>query len=262
MNNNVMEMFSLKGKVALVTGGSGKYGKQIVLALAQAGAKVYNASRNLEKNQEYSAKLKEEGYEVIAETVDQGDEQSILALKDRLVAKEGKVDILVNNSVLRTMTGYHDTAEAFTESMKINATGIFIFTREFAELMAANGGGSIINISSYMGSFGPDDTLYRNVSFTAYTNPDYFFHKAGMNNLTRFAASYYGPKNVRVNALGLGGLFNNQDELFVERYNDRTFLKRMANDTDIMGAIVYLASDASAYLTGVILPIDGGYTAK
>ena len=83
-----------------------------------------------------------------------------------------------------------------------------------------------------------------------------------MTNLTRFMASYYGPKGVRCNILEPGGFFNNQDPIFVERYNDRTFLKRMANDTDLVGAVVFLASDASAYLTGTVIPVDGGYTAK
>ena len=92
--------------------------------------------------------------------------------------------------------------------------------------------------------------------------PDYFFHKGGMVNFTRYCASYYGPQNVRCNVLNLGGFFNNQPEEFLKHYNDKTFLKRMANDTDIMGAIVFLASDASAYITGASIPVDGGYSAK
>jgi len=112
-----------------------------------------------------------------------------------------------------------------------------------------------------MGILGPDDTLYKDTGMTGFV-PDYFFHKGGMNNFTRFLASYYGPKNVRCNILNLGGLFDNQDERFVNRYNERTFLKRMANETDIVGAIVFLASDASAYITGSAISVDGGYSAK
>jgi NAD(P)-dependent dehydrogenase (short-subunit alcohol dehydrogenase family) len=134
--------------------------------------------------------------------------------------------------------------------------------RVFGDMMAEKGCGSIINIGSYMGFLGPDDTLYRGVSFSGFNSPDYFFHKGGMTNLTRFMASKYGPQGVRVNVLELGGLLRDQDEIFVERYNDRTFVKRMANDTDIMGIIILLASDASSYITGAVIPVDGGYSAK
>ena len=135
---------------------------------------------------------------------------------------------------------------------------------KIAKMMAENGGGSIINIGSYMGILGGDDTLYRDTGMTELKDfaPDYFYHKGGMTNYTRFMASKFGPQQVRVNVLELGGLYNHQPEKFVERYSDRTFLKRMANHTDVMGAIVYLASDASAYVTGAVIPIDGGYSAK
>ena len=258
---NGLEMFSLKGKTALVTGGSGLYGRQITLALAEAGAKVVIASRNKAKNEEYAETLREQGYNVISEELDQGDEQSIIALAERLKT-QGDIDILVNNAVLRTMKDYHDDLANFNKSMEVNATGIFAMCRVFGDIMAEQGKGSIINIGSYMGLLGADDTLYRDCSFSGYNSPDYFFHKGGMTNLTRFIASYYGPKGVRCNILEPGGYFNNQDSLFIERYNDRTFLKRMANDTDMKGAVVFLASDASAYITGAVIPVDGGYTAK
>lgn len=259
---DIWDMFSLKGRVAVVTGGSGKYGKQIVLALAEAGAKVYTASRSIKSNEEYAESLKEKGFDVEAAQVDQGDEKSVIALRNHILERDGKIDILVNNAVSRTMKkGWEDTAESFEQSMHINATGLFIITRAFGDYMAKTGGGSIINIGSYMGILGPDDEMYKGTDISGFV-PDYFFHKAGMANLTRFTASYYGPKNVRCNVLCLGGLYTGQDEKFVEKYNERTFLKRMANQTDIMGAIVYLASDASAYLTGTSITIDGGYSAK
>lgn len=259
---NVMEMFSLKDKVAVVTGGSGLYGKQITIALAEAGAKVYTASRSLDSNLEFAKQLQEKGYSVEGESYDQSSEKSIKELVDRIVQKEGKIDILINNSVLRTMKSYSDDIEKFNCSMEVNATGIFAMCRTFGDHMAENGGGSIINIGSYMGLLGADDTLYRGCGFSGYNSPDYFFHKGGMTNLTRFMASYYGPKNVRFNILEPGGYFSGQDKLFVDRYNDRTFLKRMANDTDMKGAIVFLASEASSYITGAVIPVDGGYTAK
>lgn len=259
---NVMDMFSLKNKVAIVTGGSGLYGRQITIALAEAGAKVYTASRSLESNLNFAKELSDMGYNVVGESYDQSSEQSIKEFFDRIKDKEGKIDILVNNSVLRTMKSYNDDIQTFNRSMEVNATGIFAMCRIFGDHMALSGGGSIINIGSYMGLLGADDTLYRECSFSGYNSPDYFFHKGGMTNITRFMASYYGPKNVRFNILEPGGFFNNQEKLFVDRYNDRTFLKRMANDTDMKGAIVFLASEASSYITGAVIPVDGGYTAK
>lgn len=258
---NVTDLFSLKGKTAVVTGGSGLYGRQMVEALAVSGAEVYTASRNLASNEEYAKKMRDKGLKVYAGVIDQGDENSIKSFLEDITKDGKKVDILVNNSVLRTMRSVDDDAAKFDESMRVNATGIFMISRAFGDHMAENGGGSIINIGSYMGILGPDDSLYKDTEMTGFI-PDYFFHKGGMNNFTRFLASYYGPKNVRCNILNLGGFYNGQDERFVKRYNERTFLKRMANETDIMGAVVFLASDASSYITGSAISVDGGYSAK
>lgn len=259
-----MEIFSLKGKVAVISGGAGLYGKQMVKALAMAGARVYMASRNTEKNQVVADELNNEGYDVKVAYLDLGDEDSILKLRDEIYEKEGKVDILVNNSVLRTMKGYSDTKESFEKSMAINATGLFLITRAFGNEMCKAGKGSIINIGSYMGMLGPDYSLYEGTGMNKDgAVPDYFFHKGGMTNYTRYTASHYGRYGVRCNVLELGGFYDgSQPDLFVERYNKATCLGRMANETDIMGSIIFLASDASAYITGAVIPVDGGYTAK
>ena len=259
---NILDSFRLDGKVAVVTGGSGLYGRQIVEALAEAGAKVYTASRNLESNEEYAKKMRDAGLEVYAGQVDQGDQESI----DKFLAeitKDGQtISILINNSVLRCTNGYHGDNDRFDQSMHVNATGLMMISRAFGDHMAENGGGSIINIGSYMGILGPDYELYKGTEMATDFAGDYFFHKGGMHNYTKFLASHYGKDNVRCNVLNLGGFFNNQPEVFVERYCAKTFLGRMANETDIKGAIVFLASDASAYITGSSMEIDGGYSAK
>ncbi len=263
--NEFMKTFYLDGKVAVISGGAGLYGKQLVRALAMAGAKVYMASRNVEANEVVAKGLRDEGYEVYSESLDLGDEASILALRDRIYEKEGKVDILVNNSVARTMkNGYIDTAESWDQSMKINATGLFLITRAFGDEMCKAGSGSIINIGSYMGMLGPDYSLYEGTGMNPNgVMPDYFYTKGGMTNYTRYIASHYGKFGVRCNILELGGLYDgSQPDVFVERYNKSTCLGRMANDKDIMGVLVFLASDASAYMTGTVIPVDGGYTAK
>lgn len=260
---NVLEMFRLTGKVALVTGGAGRYGRQMVEALAEAGAVVWTASRSLEKNQAYAAELREKGYEVYGDSYDQANEESIQALLARMIEKHGKVDILVNNSALRCGKGFWTPAELLNQSFAANATGLIMMTRNFGDHMAQNGGGSIINIGSYMGNLGCNETLYEGCpQISSIGASDYFFHKGGMHNLTRFMASHYGPKGVRCNCLSLGGLFNNQPEPFLEQYAKATFLGRMANQEDVKGIIVYLASQASAYVTGAVIPVDGGYSAK
>lgn len=259
----VLDMFKLDGKVALVTGGAGNYGRQMTEALAEAGATVWTASRHIDANEKFAAELRARGYDVYADEYDQSDEESIKALLARMVEKHGKVDILVNNSVLRPFKDYHDPVERFVDSMSVNATGLFLITRAFGDHMAKNGYGSIINIGSYMGDLGVNDTLYEGCpEASSRCAPDYYFHKGGMHNLTRFIAGYYGPDGVRCNCLSLGGLFNNQKEAFLEQYKKATFLRRMANGTDIKGILVYLASDASAYTTGAVIPVDGGYSAK
>lgn len=260
---NVMDMFRLDGKIAVVTGGSGKYGRQMVLALAQAGAKVCIASRNAEANRAYADELTAQGLDVFCEMLDQGDQDSIADFVRRMQEQCGRVDVLVNNAVFRGMQDDEDW-EGFTTSLRVNGVGMSDLTMKIAKMMAANGGGSVINVGSYMGILGADDTLYRETEMPQVWDmaPDYFYHKGGMANYTRFMASKFGPRGVRVNVIELGGLLNNQPELFIKRYNDRTFLKRMACQTDVMGALVWLASDASAYVTGASIPIDGGYSAK
>lgn len=260
---NVLDSFKLDGKVAVVTGGAGLYGFQIVESLAEAGATVYVASRNRENNEKKMASLLDAGYKITVLEFDLEDEKSILRLCDTVYEREGRVDILVNNAVLRCMKSYADTAESFTRSMIANATGLFLISRAFGDRMAKAGGGSIINIGSYMGILGPDYTLYKDTDMNMDGCPsDYFFHKGGITNYTRFLATHYGSFGIRANCVELGGLYNGQNELFVKRYNEKTPLGRMANSTDLKGLIVYLASDASLYMTGAIIPLDGGYSAK
>lgn len=262
---HVMDMFNLNGKVAVITGGAGKYGYQIVEALAEAGATVYVASRNRKNNEERLSDLIKQNYKIRFAEFDLESTDSITAMCNEIYSKEGKVDVLVNNAVLRVPSTDTSCANAFSRSMNANATGLFIISKAFGDRMAKAGYGSIINIGSYMGILGPDYFLYQGtdmLSSDGMMPGDYFFHKGGMTNYTRFLAGHYGQHGVRVNCAELGGLFNNQPEKFVKRYCKKTMLGRMANDTDLKGLILYLASDASLYMTGAIIPLDGGYSAK
>jgi NAD(P)-dependent dehydrogenase (short-subunit alcohol dehydrogenase family) len=256
----VLDQFRLVGKVALVTGGAGLFGRQIVRALAEAGAKVFTASRDVARLEQQANELAANGLNVVALALDQGSEQSIHELLNEIVSRAGQINVLVNNAVLRTMRNWSSPLEDFSKSMAVNATGLFSITRIFGDYMAGHGGGSIINIGSIQGSVGPDFTLYERLNMDA--PPDYFFHKGGMLQLTRYAAAKLGPKGVRVNSISPGGFLAGQPKEFIERYSARTFLGRMAGETDLGGVVVFLASDASAYITGVNIPVDGGYTAK
>ncbi len=256
---SVLDSFRLDGKVALVTGGAGLFGRQIVEALALAGARTVMASRSAEPLRAFAQRLEVRGLEASAYELDQADPASVAALHAQLEQDLGGVDVLVNNAVARPMKDWSDPLEAFEQSVAVNVTGVFNMTRTFGDAMARRGRGSVINVGSIQGTVGPDYALYEG---DATVPPDYFVHKGGMVQLTRFAAAKLGPQGVRVNCISPGGFYNNQDPGFVQRYSQRTFLGRLANDSDLQGVIVFLASDASAYITGANIPVDGGYTAK
>lgn len=260
---HVKQLFSLEGKVALMTGGAGKYGRQIVAALAEAGADTYIASRNVEALESVAREHRQRGEKVTALPLDLENESSVLALRDTLLERAGTIDILVNNAVLRVTSTWDDPLEDFDRSWRINASGLHAMTRAIGEVMIKKGAGSIINIGSMMGVVGLEHHNYDGTDMNSGWSPEYFFHKGGMVNYTRFCGSYFGRYGVRCNCVNPGGLASpGQPEQFVKNYSDRTQLGRLANDTDLKGVIVFLASDASAYVTGANIPVDGGYTAK
>ncbi|MFY8269446.1 MAG: SDR family oxidoreductase [Terrimicrobiaceae bacterium] len=256
----MIERFSLKNKVVLLTGGAGLYGRGLAADIASAGATLVVASRNAEACAKVAAEEGEHGHSVHPESYDQGDEASIAGLLQRVLERFGRVDGLVNNSVARPMGGEGTDVAGWNESLRINATGLYLMHQIFGAAMAEAGGGSIVNIGSIYGLVGPTLSLYEGTDM-ATGHPDYYFNKAGMANLTRYYAAHLGPRAVRVNCLSPGGFFNNQPEAFLERYVAQTFLRRMANSEDLGGAVVFLLSPASAYITGASLPVDGGFTA-
>lgn len=244
-------------------GGTGLLGRALVTALGAAGATVVVASRNRTSLEALAATERAAGRIVQVEEVDIGSEDSLHALRERLVARHGRIDGIVFNAVSRPMKSYDDDLAAWRSSMETNATGFFATVRVFGDAMAEKKSGSIVNISSQMGIIGMNPWLYEGTGATV--PPDYFFHKGGMNNLTRYLASHYGPSNIRVNAVSPGGIYNPekpQTAAFLVRYAPMTMLGRMANAREIGGAVVFLLSDASTYITGANLPVDGGYTAK
>lgn len=257
----MLDRFSLKDKVVVLTGGAGLYGRGLSHDLAAADATLIIASRNKASCEEVAADLRAKGFTASGEVLDQGDEASIIALRDRVLEKFGRIDGLVNNSVLRTKQEGPSPLKSWADSMKVNSDGIFLMHHYFGETMLAQKSGSIVNIGSIMGIIGPSLNLYEGLNMGD-PSADYFFHKGGMVNLTRYFGSMLGRGGVRVNCLSPGGFFNNQDPEFVRRYSAQTFLNRMGNDTDLGGSVIFLLSDASLYVTGTNIPVDGGYTAK
>lgn len=256
-----LDRFRLDGAVAIVTGGAGLYGVGVSRALAAAGAHVVVASRDVAACEEAAAELSASGLAASAHALDLAAEPSIVALRDQVVADHGRIDVLVNNAVFRR-GGTIDTATPvdLAATAHVNYIGLMMICRYVGEQMCAQRAGSIVNISSIYGMVGPQLAVYEG---TPMGNPAFYaFEKGGMINLTRHLAAHYGPSGVRVNCLSPGGLHtDDQPSSFVEAYRSRTPLGRMATADDIAGPLVFLASEASAYVTGVNIPVDGGWTA-
>jgi NAD(P)-dependent dehydrogenase (short-subunit alcohol dehydrogenase family) len=254
---NVKDLLSLKEKVVLVTGGAGLYGKCIVEGIAEAEGTVIIASRNLVNGQKVAEDFRKKGLDVHAMKLDQGNHNSVMETKEQILKLFGRLDVFINNAVSRPMVGYNGPIDQFAESMRVNATGMMDILREMGGLIDQSGGGSIINISSMMGMFGPDLSNYEGTNMGE-PPPDYFFHNAGLINLTRYLSKIFAEKNINVNCISPGGLFNNQPERFLENYCKKVPLRRMANNDDIKGLIVLLASKAGSYINGENILMDGG----
>jgi NAD(P)-dependent dehydrogenase (short-subunit alcohol dehydrogenase family) len=251
--------FDLSGRTIVVTGGAGWLGRPMVQALAEAGAKVVIASRDAERGETVVRDFVARGLSVSYLDYDQAEENSINTLLSRTIGLHGRVDVLVNNAALWPMRTRDAPLADFARSMQINATGLFGITRAFGEHMAAQQSGVIVNVGSSFGLVGPDFSLYQGLPVEGGL-PDYFFHKGGMLQLTRYAAALYGPRGVRVNTLSLGPIRKRQSDELAYRFAARTLLRRMGSPAEVGGAVVFLASDASSFMTGSNLVVDGGYT--
>lgn len=257
---HVNELLSLRGKVVLVTGGGGKYGRCLVEGLAEAGGTVLTSSRELAQAEKTAERFRAQGLDVHGLQLDQGDHASVMALKSAIFEGFGRLDGFVNNAVSRPMKGYGAPMEQFRESMEVNATGMVDLLREMTDLIVTSGGGSVVNIASMMGMRGPDLSNYEGTSMGDLP-PDYFFHNGGLINLTRYMAKMLAGKQVRFNCISPGGLFNHQPQPFLDNYCKKVPLGRMANTDDIKGLVVLLISQAGAYINGENILMDGGLNA-
>ena len=268
---NTLELFSLKNKVAIVTGALGLIGKNHCSALSEAGANVVVCDLDENKCKEFAFSLSTKS---IGVGVDITNKSSIENLRDKTLNEFGKIDILINNAAINDMFENPQAAaeqsmfenyplDMWQKSLDVNVTGTFLCSQIIGNEMAKGGKGSIINVASTYGLVGPDQSIYKKPdgSQSFYKSPAYPATKGAIVNFTRFLAPYGGNKGVRINTLTPGGVENNQDEYFVNNYSAKTPLGRMAFPTDYKGAIIFLSSDASSYMTGANLIVDGGWTA-
>ena len=259
----VLDRFRLDGKVALVTAGAGPlFGSSISEALAEAGATVITASRSEQRNAEFAEGLRKRGLAAHGRQVDLAEASSIAELGRSVIAEFGAVDVLVNSAVARPagLAPLDEITEtALAESAAADMVGLILMCKAFCPAMAERGRGSVINISSIYGSVGNDPSLYVDTDMRPPIS--YAFVKGGMTNLTRALAAFYGKRGVRVNSIAPGGFSPSVHARFAQRYGERCPLGRMMTGDDIQGAVVYLASDASSYVTGANLAVDGGWTA-
>jgi len=276
-----VDLFSLEGKVAIVTGACGLLGVQHCEALAAAGAMVVAADLDEAAAMAVAGRLdggrrhgaSRDGASHLGVGLDVTSVASLESARRRILDNHGRIDVLVNNAAINDMfenpllAGQqsmfeHYPLELWDRSWKVNVSGVFLCSQVLGGVMAERGSGSIINIASTYGIVAPDQSIYKNEAGeqTFFKSPAYPVTKSAVIGFTKFLAAYWGNKGVRVNALSPGGVENQQEAFFRENYSKKTLLGRMAAPSDYKGAIVFLASEASAYMTGANLVVDGGWT--
>ncbi len=262
-------MFDLSDRIAIVTGAGGQLGGEYTRALLAAGARVVAADVS-KLNLSVDDAMKDRLLQLSMDITSRSDMERVL---ESVRSQWGEPNILVNNAAIDAPpgAGEQDTGpfEDYPESswdqmMDVNLKGTFLSCQVFGAQMAKSEGGSIINIASIYGILSPDQRIYEyreeRTGKPFYKPITYCVAKSGVLNLTRYLATYWAKQNVRVNTLTLGGVFNNQEDEFLQAYNNKVPLGRMARAEEYNGAIVFLASDASSYMTGSNLVIDGGFS--
>lgn len=269
----ILDKFDLTGQTAIVTGGVGLLGTGFSRTLAEAGANVIVADLDAAKAQQYAAKLGEAGHQAIGVGVDVTDKSSVEEMVATAVDRTGRCDVLVcsaamdpkfdNSQVDQQNNAFENfPLESWNAALSVNLTGLFLCAQAAAKPMIQQNHGVIINICSTYGLNGPDQRIYERPGEAPRYKPVYYsVTKAGVLGLTRYLAAYYAGTKIRANALTPGGVYNDHDELFEKNYSYRTIMGRMAEKDEMNGALLFLASDASSYMTGSNLVVDGGWTA-
>ena len=266
MNNKSENIFDVQGNVVILTGGSGKLGSVYTNYLVDNGAIICNFDIN--KPSDELLNLSDENYSFFK--TDLTKKEDISKSLNQVINQFGIPDALINNAALDSPPGSEENQNgAFEEYpelswdkvMEVNLKSVFLCCQIIGAEMAKNGAGSIINISSHYGVISPDQRIYEYRKKVFNKPISYSASKSGILNITRYLSTYWGERNVRVNTLTLGGVLDNQDKEFIENYSSKVPLKRMANESEYNGAIQFLISSASSYVTGSNMIIDGGWTA-
>ena len=272
----IQEKFDLTGRVAIVTGGVGLLGIEFCRTLVEAGAAVAVVDLNASASQGTAERFTKSGYQAMAIPTDITEPDAVNAMVEEVLSEFGKIDILVNSAALDpkfdpqavkkgiTPGAFEDyPLDQWNAAMNVNLTGMFLVTQACVKPMIAQGKkGSIINICSTYGLNGPDQRIYiKDDERVAFKPVYYSVTKAGVMGFTKYLAAYYAGTEIRVNALTPGGVFNNHEDYFVKNYSSKTIVGRMAQKDEMNGALLFLASDASSYMTGNNVVVDGGWTA-
>lgn len=269
-------MFRLDGKIVVLIGGNGRLGMEFTKVLLEFGATVYSCDLKKGGHIDDLKKQFEDRYYFYM--VDCSIKDEIIKFKDIILENENKVDVLINSVTAQGDDFYLPFEEGSLEGWEIgikgNLTIPYLTAQIFIPVMAEQKCGSVINISSIYGIVGNDQRIYEGSNLhecyldkspelkQIYSHPVYPAAKGGLIILTKYLAAYYGKDNVRVNCISPGGVYYEQEnEVFVKKYSDRTPLGRKAKPDEINGALIFLASDASSYVTGHNLVVDGGWTA-
>lgn len=265
-------LFDLSGKTAIVTGGAGIIGSRVARGFASFGASVAIADLDADAAEATAKDIAEDtGAEVFAAPCDVGDPDSVGRMVDAVMARGNGIQVLHNNAASKSsdpaafFAPFEEfSLETWRETTRINLDGMFLVAQAVGREMAAAGAGSIIQTASIYGVVGADQRIYAGAEYEGLainTPAVYSATKAAVLGLTRHLAAYWGPKGLRVNSLTPGGVESGQNETFKAAYGSRTPLGRMAERDEMVGAAVFLASDAANYVTGHNLVVDGGWTA-
>lgn len=264
---NVDELYDLGGKVAVVTGGSIGLGKQMAEGLAEAGADIAIANRRIDMGQETAEELQRFGGRTLAVAMDVTDRQQVVEAMREVEDELGRVDILVNNagiSLENPLATDEENLETWQKVMSVNVAGIYLCTSAVVPGMKERRYGKIINISSIYGANGIDRSLYVDDLDDPFALHSYAASKGAVVNLTRDLAASLGRFNINVNAILPATFVTDQNrhilpEKVLQKIRERTPLGRTGTDDDLKGVAVFLASDASKYVTGQMLAVDGGW---
>ena len=274
--DNVLDQFKLAGRAAVVTGGAGLLGAEFCRTLAEAGAAVAVVDLNAAGAERVADGLNRGSHRAQAVPTDITRPESVRGMVQTVLASFGRLDILVNSAGLDPKFDAEALAkgllpgrfedyplEQWQQALAANLTGLFLITQACVQPMLEHGKkGSIINLCSTYGLNGPDQRIYHKEGRPQSFKPVYYsVTKAGVLGFTKYLAAYYAGTELRVNALTPGGVFNQHDETFVNHYSAKTILGRMARKDEMNGALLFLASDASSYMTGGNVVVDGGWTA-